>query len=1071
MKKNILIMLAISVLIGIVQKGWTQNRIITGKVIAEADGEAIQGVTLAIDNHGHNTTSNNLGEFRFEIPPQTKRVLFNHISYAANHIQLQPDVHHYVIRMKQLDREIAEVLVSTGYQNIPKERSTGSFELIDNELLNRSVSADILSRIEHVSNSVLFDRRRVGSPQISVRGISTIESDASPLIIVDNFPYEGDINNINPNDIANISILKDASASSIWGARAGNGVIVITTKKGKLQQPIKVTVNANLTFGGKPDVYYDRRFLNSPEFIEVEKYLFANDYYTWMETEVSAPPLSPAVELLIKEREGDLSTAEMLTEIENLTQIDVRDDYKKYIFQSQLNQQYSLSLTGGNDNTSFYLHAGHDNNRPSLVRNNLNRTSINTSVSYFPIKALELSSQLVFTDHHESFNNTGLETINSGGGRSIYPYAQLADGNGNPLSIGRDYNRAFVAQAPDQGLLDWSYRPLDEISNANHRSRRSEIRINTLLKYNLSKEISMEGRYQYQNQYSNTRNLQERSLYYVRNLQNQYAYVDDGGILQFPVPKGAILDNSTVNMHAHFFRGQLNLDKRWALHEINAIAGYEIRQAKTAGIDSRLYGYDDDKLTSVPVDHITQFLVMPYYYNATIPTGDYLTGLLDRNSSFFANMAYAYDNRYILSASARNDRSNLFGVKSNQKAVPLWSVGSGWRISSERFYPFSSTIPELKLRATYGFSGNVNKSLTAYATGVYSTDFTTGMPYLQLLTPPNPSLRWEKVRTINYGLDFTTKNGTVSGSIELYTKNGTDLIGKISIDPTIGHSVGGRNEFVGNNASLKAKGVDINLNFNKEIRQVRLSSQLLFSYNRDEITRYAYEQTTITSHFSPIPVPVEGNNRHALYSLRWAGLDESNGDPQIYVGGEVNKDYSRIMSLLGKEDVLYNGPSLPKYFGSWRNSVTVRNFTVGFNITYKLGHFFRRSSIDYAALYNNSIGHVDFNDRWKTSGDGSSTQIPSMPAPGTSSTRDYIYTFSDLLIEKADHIRLQDINLRYDFSRNSLRRIPFETISVYGYINNVGMLWRSNRYGIDPDYTSRIYPPVTTYSIGIKAQF
>src|SRR5690606_15302741 len=559
MKRNILMMLAISILLGVAQKGWAQNRVITGKVISQADGEAIHGVTLAIDNHGHYTTSNTEGEFRFEIPLPTERVLFSHISFVDSYVHLRPDVHYYVVKMEQSERAIDEVLVSTGYQNIPKERSTGSFELIDNELLNRSVGTDILSRIENVSNSVLFDRRRAGSPQVSVRGVSTIESDANPLIIVDNFPYEGDISNINPNDIAQISILKDASASSIWGARAGNGVIVITTKKGRLQQPIKVTLNSNLTFGGKPDVYYDRQFLNAPEFIEVEKYLFANDYYTWMETEASAPPISPAVELLIKEREGDLSTAEMLAEMEKLTHVDVRDDYKKYIFQDQLNQQYSLSLTGGNDNTSFYLHAGHDNNRPSLVRNNLNRTSINTSVSYFPMDALELSSQMVFTDYRESFHNNGPEAINSGGGRSIYPYARLADGTGKPLPIGRDYNRAFVAEAPGQGLLNWSYRPLDEISNTDHVSRRNEIRINTLLKYNLSSGISIEGRYQYQNQSADRRNLQESSLYYVRNLQNQYAYVDDRGILQFPVPKGAILDNSTVNVHAHFFRGQLNL--------------------------------------------------------------------------------------------------------------------------------------------------------------------------------------------------------------------------------------------------------------------------------------------------------------------------------------------------------------------------------------------------------------------------------------------------------------------------------------------------------------------------------
>jgi len=1048
-----------------------QTRVVKGRVVDAYSSKAVRGASIATDKGGSTGATDSLGEFSIKVLPETKQLLINHISFAEKRVDLHSQVSYYRIEIEPLDNRLEEAVVSTGYQKLPRERATGSFELIDNELLNRSVSTDILSRIENVSSAVLFDRRNAGSPQISVRGVSTIESNASPLIVVDNFPYEGDIGNINPNDIESISILKDASASSIWGARAGNGVIVISTKRGKRQQPIKVAFNTNLTTGDRPDLFYDRRFLNAPEFIDVEKYLFSKDYYTWMETDLSAPPISPAVQLMIAERDGKISAAEMSTKIAELKTKDVRKDYEKYLFQQLLNQQYSLSLTGGNDNTSFYLNVGHDNNRASLMRNRLHRTSINSSVSYFPMKSLELSTQLVFTDHHETFHNLGPGVINSGGGRSIYPYAALGGPDGSPSAVVRDYSTAFVSGAAEQGLLDWSYKPLDELRNADYINKRSEIRINTAAKYSLNSSISLEGRYQYQSQHGQSRNLQQRMLYYSRNLQNQYSYIDGEGIRQFPVPKGAILDNSTADLDAHSFSAQANFDRSWDRHQVSAIGGYELRQARTEGGSTRLYGYDDDKLTSVPVDYTGNFFVTPYYYKATIPNMDYLTGLLDRNSSFFANMAYTYHSKYTFSASARSDKSNLFGVKSNQKSVPLWSMGGSWRISSEKYYPFADFVPELKLRATYGFSGNVNKSLTAYATGLYSTDYTTGRPYLQLLTPPNPSLRWEKVRAVNFGIDFVTKNKLVSGGIEFYSKQATDLIGKISIDPTIGHSVGGRNEFIGNSASLKAKGIDINLHVNKQMGQLRLSSQLLFSYNRDEITRYAYQQTGISGYFSPIPVPVEGNNRHALYSLRWAGLDAENGDPQIYVDGQSNKDYSKIMSLLDREDIRYNGSQLPPYFGSFRNSLTWRRLTVGFNIGYKLGHFFRRSSIDYAALYNNWNGHVDFTERWKEAGDERRTQVPSMAVPGASSARDYIYTYADVLIEKADHIRLQDINVRYDILKKKTRNFPFERISLYGYINNVGLIWKSNSYGIDPDYPNLGYPAVRTFSIGLNAQF
>lgn len=1055
----------------IILQAMAQTRLITGKVIDVRSSKAVRGASITTDRGEGVGATDSIGVFHVRIPAQTKQLIFNHISFAEKRIDLRPQIGYYEVEIEPLDNRLDEAVVSTGYQKLPRERVTGSFELIDNELLNRSVSTDILSRIENVSSSVLFDRRNAGNPQISVRGVSTIESNASPLIVVDNFPYEGDIGNINPNDIENISILKDASASSIWGARAGNGVIVITTKRGKRQQPIKVAFNTSLTTGHRPDLFYDRRFLNAAEFIDVEKYLFSKEYYTWMETDLSAPPISPAVQLMIAGRDGKISAAEMASKIAELKTKDVRKDYEKYLFQRLLNQQYSLSLNGGNDNSSFYLNVGHDNNRASLVRNSLRRTSINSSVSYFPMKSLELSAQLVFTDHHETFNNAGPGAINSGGGRSIYPYAELASADGTALAVVRDYSTDFVSGTMQQGLLDWSYKPLDDLRNAVYTSKRSEVRINTAAKYSLNSSISFEGRYQYQSQNSLIRNLQGSMLYYSRNLQNQYSYMDEEGIRQFPVPKGAIMDNSTADLGAHSLRVQANFDRSWQRHQISAIGGYELRQARTDGISTRLYGYNDDKLTSVPVDYKSNFLVTPYYYNATVPNMDYLTGLLDRNSSFFANIAYTFNSRYTFSASARSDKSNLFGVKSNQKSVPLWSMGGSWQLSSEKFYPFADFLPQLRLRATYGFSGNVNKSLTAYATGIYSTDYTTGRPYLQLLTPPNPSLRWEKVRTVNFGIDFATTNKLVSGSIEFYSKLATDLIGKISIDPTIGHNVGGRNEFIGNSASLKAKGMDINLHVNKQLGAVMLSSQLLFSYNRDEITRYAYEQTSISGYFSPIPVPVEGNNRHALYSLRWAGLDVENGDPQIYVDGKVNKDYSKIMSSLGREDIRYNGSQLPPYFGSIRNSLTWRQLTVGFNISYKLGHFFRRSSVDYAALYNNWSGHVDFTDRWKEAGDELRTQVPSMAVPGTSSVRDYIYTYADVLVEKADHIRLQDINVRYDILKKKTTGSLFDRISLYGYINNVGLIWKSNNYGIDPDYANLGYPAVRTFSIGLNAQF
>ena len=254
----------------------------------------------------------------------------------------------------------------------------------------------------------------------------------------------------------------------------------------------------------------------------------------------------------------------------------------------------------------------------------------------------------------------------------------------------------------------------------------------------------------------------------------------------------------------------------------------------------------------------------------------------------------------------------------------------------------------------------------------------------------------------------------------------------------------------------------------KTIGKFNWTAQLLYSNSTNRITRYEYESSSISSYFSSVATPVPGNPRYSLYSLKWAGLDPENGDPRIYMNGEITKDYGSILSNLTLEDLTCNGSALPTHFGSLRNNFRMGDFTLGFNISYKFGYFFRRPSLSYSALFNTWIGHREFSDRWMNPGDEKFTQVPSMPAAGTSSTRDFVYSYADILVEKGDHIRFQDINFSYDLQRAHYRWLPFKKVSVYGYINNIGIIWRANRHGLDPDYVFQPYPASQTYSLGIN---
>jgi len=310
---------------------------VKGRVVDEK-GEPIGGVTVSIKGTDISTATDGNGEFSLKSVERDAILVFTHVSMETFELKAS-DKSELTITLKPKARALSDVQViaNTGYQRIPKERATGSFEFINNEELNRRVGTDILSRLEGVSSGLLFDRRlqegnenSINTNNIIIRGLSTLnEAMKQPLIVVNNMPYDGDINNINPNDVETITVLKDAAAASIWGARAGNGVIVITTKQGKFNQPLSVSINTNLNVSGKPDLFKYRQ-MSVSDYIAVEKFLFDNGYFDGDLANTSTyPALSPVVEILAKQRDGAISAAEASAQIDALKKMDVRNDFDK----------------------------------------------------------------------------------------------------------------------------------------------------------------------------------------------------------------------------------------------------------------------------------------------------------------------------------------------------------------------------------------------------------------------------------------------------------------------------------------------------------------------------------------------------------------------------------------------------------------------------------------------------------------------------------------------------------------------------------------------------------------------
>lgn len=1041
--------------------------------VVDQNGNPLAGVTISNPKGNLSTSTNQSGVFEISVQ-DGDQLLVSMMGYEPVEISVSGQIGQILLSPTNIGLGVVDAL-NTGYQTLPKERAVGSYVQVDNKLLNRSVSTNILDRLKGIVAGVNFNfnnNPEVGRIQTNpnnrtsgliIRGQSTFMSSTDPLIVVDNFPFEGELSSINPNDIENITILKDASAASIWGARSGNGVIVITTKKGKQNERISIDFNSNLTIGNKPNLIYDKAFLDSKSFIEIEQFLFDKGFFdSDISNTADRPVVSPAVQIMHNIRSGLISQVEGQSEMEILRNQDVRNDMSKYVYQKAFNQQHSLAFHGGTNNITYRLSAGYDKNKDNLVRNGMNRFTINSLNTYRPVKNMEIIAGLNYsnskTDLNRTFDNYSIYNSKYGGGNP-FPYSFLADEKGTPTDILYKLSETYLKESENIGFKDWRYRPLQEIELADNATIVNSILARLSATYKILPELSGSINYQTEQQKINIRNYQSPDSYKVRDLYNTFSTFDNTtGKFNNNFPKGAILDLTNYNWSSTNFRTQLNFEKSIKDHKLTALAGFEIRQLKTEGSAQSLLGYDDQfGTTNMTLDYLTYYSTSPIGASRLPSPSGRVFGITNRFVSYYMNGSYMYRDRYTLTASVRTDGANLFGANVNNRFTPLWSLGGGWKISEESFY-HSLLFPYLNLRASFGYSGNTFRNGTALLTGRYSSSILTGAQAIVSLVAPNPDLSWERVRNLNIGLDFRSANNTLSGSIEYYIKNGLDLVQKTDLAPQTGFS-----SYNANTAETKTKGLDINLNVNWLKGPLQWNSNLLYSLIKDNVVRYDSPFSSI-SNFGGI----KGKPLNAMFAYRWGGLNPENGNPVGWINGQKSEDYASIYANLKESDIIYAGSSLPVSFGSFRNDLSYNDFNFSFNITYFLDYFFRRSSVSpsYSAALT-SEGHTDYNKRWQNPGDEKITNVPSFVYPDDQ-FRSYFYQNSETLISAGDHIRFQDIRLGYDLSK--YMAMSKVRLIIFVYAKNLGIIWRKNKHGIDPQVAYGI-PEPKSYSLGVNVNF
>ncbi len=1017
-------------------------------------GELLDGITVATVGTSKATATDDAGRFDLKdiAPDATLIITGTNIEPYRVKVDGKTEL---LLTVTNKVNIIDEVIVSTGYQDIPKERATGSFVKISNELYNRKTGPDVLDRLDGISNGVLFDKRK-SEPNIQIRGLFTLtESISQPLIVVDNFPYEGNINNLNTNDIESVTILKDASATSIWGARAGNGVIVITTKKGAFNQPMRVSFNTNLTVVRKVDLHQIPD-LTASDYIDFEKELFDMGVFDGA-IDDRIEPITPATEIFAKQRSGQLTPAEAERQLNQLRARDVRNDFEKYLYRNEVIAQHSLNVSGGGKKHKYFFSAGFNKNKEELVGNDNSRFTLRADNTFIPLKNLQVRIGTGYTRTSTSLNSPGAYDgiAIKIGNKKLPLYSSLIDDSGNYAEIDRSYKKTFTDTVGTGKLLDWKYRPLQELEVSDEKYKTDALVIDLNLKYNLTKALSVELKYQYQRTNDDYRSNHSIQSYFARDLINDYTQIK-GDNVSYIVPYGGIVDRNNSVLKHQTVRPQVNFSKIWeGKHDLHVIGGAEVREVHTLLTSSQSYAADVDYTISYPIISSGGF--------ATIPGSPSTAGeFTNRFVSLYTNASYKLYDKYTFSASARKDASNLFGANSNQRVIPLWSVGAGWKISKENFYKYA-LIPDLSFRVTYGFSGNVNNTISAITTITKKPGIVyTNLPYAGIDNVPNEDLRWEKVGQLNFGLDFKSRNNRITGNLEYFRKYASDILGEKLLDPTVGVGT-----LTTNSANVKGSGLDIQLStLNINTRAFKWSSNFVFNQVSYKVSRILFDVNGIGYISAGNEIsPILGYNPYLIVSYKWAGLDPATGDPQGYINNTVSKEYSTITGLTPFKDQYISGPALPRYFGNLTNIFTWKRFSISANILYKMGYFFRKSTFNYNASVISLRIHPDYLKRWKKPGDEKITNVPSAVL---NSNRSAFYTNSEITVFSGDHIRFNDIRLDYTINKFSNVKLPIKNIQLYIYINDLNvLLWKKNKIGLDPDFPSGLRSS-TSFTTGVK---
>ncbi|WP_167020653.1 TonB-dependent receptor [Chitinophaga sp. Cy-1792] len=916
--------------------GIVQGIDIKGKVTDES-GSPLPGVSVRIKGTSLGTSTGNDGSFALHLPSNGPSVLvFSYMGTTPQEVTVNGDNPSLNIKLKAAIEQQTEVVV-VGYGTKKRSDVTGSISSVPKDRLKNQPVSNVLQAIQGSAagvNIVNNSTRPGSSPAFYLRGLKSISASNAPLIVLDGIPFNGTYNDINPNDIESIDMLKDVSASAIYGARGANGVIMITTKRGKSGKPV-------IAYNGYAGAEYQTNVVKN---MNGEQYREKNHWYNIQAGRPTAPDLP------------------YLSEQQNYANGVPEVDWQKEISQQGYMHSHELSISGGSDNVKYYVSGTFLKQDGTLKGYQFNRSSIRSNVDINVTSWLKTGVNMFFVNNNEDGGRVSLFNANS-----LSPYGTLYNDKG-------DY--AIYPIAPQtlytNPLINLYNPGLNRNKNIN-ASGYAEVAPTFLkgLKYRVNASYG----------YRPKRTADYTGRKMGDNLGTANVYNEEA--------KQWIVENV------------LSYAKTFGKHALDFTALYSAQQDMLFTSTLAANSFVNDNLL---FNNLGAAQVQKTY------SADSVTSMLSQ--MFRAN--YVYDSRYLITATIRRDGFSGFGASNKYGVFP--SVAIGWNIQNEAFLKEIPAISQMKLRASYGRSGNqavgAYQTLTRLTTSPYIYNGVTAVGVIPDKLG-NPNLKWESTTGLNVGVDFGFFNNRLTGSIEGYKTNTFDLLLSRKIPSLTGYS-----SIYDNIGKTANKGLEILVNSkNLTGNDFTWSTSFNISFNKNKVVAlYGDSKDDITNNLF-IGKPLLG-----IYDYTMAGIWQEGEDNSIDPG--TKPGYIKFKDINGDKkidanDRSYLGTQLPKYIAGLTNTFTYKNLSLNIFIQDVHGSLRPDNILDNRD--QGGVVNLPANIPYWTS----ENKINTNPSLYYSNPRGYKYA------EDASYIRLKDITLSYQFDKNLLQRYHISNLMMY----------------------------------------